>query len=66
MEIWKYIVWGVHLVLAVWALTDLFRNPRFDGAIRWLAAFAIVIFPLFGPAIYYTIRSAEPKSPGLR
>lgn len=57
-----YYVWGIHAILAIWALIDISHNPRFGGIVRLMATLAIIFIPIIGPLMYATIRNAEPKT----
>ena len=55
------IIWGVHAVLAVLAIIDLFYNPRFGGGFRIMMIVVIAAFPIVGPLMYLVLRTAAPK-----
>lgn len=61
MEKWYYLLWGVHAVFAVVTIVDLYRNPRFQGALRIMLLLPMIVVPIIGPLIYLLLRDAEVK-----
>lgn len=66
MGIREYIFLGIHLIIIGIVSVDLFKNPRFGGALRAMVLIPVVVAPIVGALIYWIIRDAEPKSYGKR
>jgi phospholipase D-like protein len=47
----------IALVLAVLALVYVFRDPELSGGARVLWVALVVFFPIFGPIVYFAVRS---------
>jgi hypothetical protein len=47
----------VALLLAVAALVGVFRTPEFSGGAKAMWTLAILLFPIFGSIVYFSVRS---------
>jgi Phospholipase_D-nuclease N-terminal len=52
-----FVLAALSVILALYALLTLFRNPEITGSSRLLWVAVIIIFPLFGSLIYFGVRS---------
>jgi hypothetical protein len=52
-----WILAALSVVLALAALLSVVRNEDFSGGSRWLWVAVILVFPLFGSLIYFSVRS---------
>ena len=47
----------VALVLAIAALLSVFKNPEFSGGTKAMWTLAILVFPILGSLVYFSVRS---------
>lgn len=48
---------AIALVVGVWALVSVLRNPDLSGGAKVMWVVAIILFPLLGAAVYAGVRS---------
>jgi hypothetical protein len=44
-------------VLAIAALISVFKNPEFSGGTKAMWTLAILVFPILGSLVYFSVRS---------